>query len=117
MFFISFFVLIYCSNIVKSIIFILVMQTTVIVFWLTIGRGEVPPIINDPYLLETPERIADPLPQALMLTAIIIGISVVAVKIIMLNTVFRKHRLTEWKDIEKAENDTFKKELYGEHIC
>ena len=116
MFFICIFGLITCNNIVKSIIFALMMQTAVIMFWLTIGRGTVPPIIHDAALLEYTHYIADPLPQALMLTAIIIGISVSAVIITMLNTLFRKHLMTDWKAMEEAENKDFKERLYGEHL-
>ena len=116
MFFISLFGLISANSIVKSIIFILIMQTAVIMFWLTIGPGYNPPIIDDAALLAEPQYIADPLPQALMLTAIIIGISVAAIKITMLNTIFRSHRTTDWESLEKLENDSFKDQLYGEHL-
>ncbi|MCL2564362.1 MAG: cation:proton antiporter subunit C [Defluviitaleaceae bacterium] len=116
MFFICIFGLITCNNIVKSIIFALMMQTAVIMFWLTIGRGSIPPIIDNTALLDNTSYIADPLPQALMLTAIIIGISVTAVIITMLNTLFRKHLMTDWKAMEKAEDEAFKESLYGDHL-
>ena len=115
MFFIGIFGLITCNNIVKSIIFTLVMQTSVIMFWLTIGRGNIPPIIGDVALLEDTHFIANPLPQALMLTAIIIGISVTAVMITMLNTLFRKHLMTDWKAMEKIESKSFIEDLREEN--
>lgn len=113
MFFISLYGLISTRNIVKSIIYVLVMQTTVMMYWLTIGRGAVPPIIYDEVLLENMQDIADPLPQALMITAIIIGVSVAAVMITMLNTVYRKHKMTEWEEITQAENEAFRDEFHG----
>ena len=116
MFFISLFGIVTCNNMVKSIIFTLMLQTSVIMFWLTIGRGPAPPIFDDAALLENTGYIADPLPQALMLTAIIIGISVSAVVITMLNTLFRKHRATNWRNMERYENKDFKKDIYGEHL-
>ena len=116
MFFISLLGLITSNNIVKSIILILMMQTAVIMFWLTIGRGAHPPIIHDLALLDHPQLIADPLPQTLMLTAIIIGISVGAVIITMLNTVFRRFRTTDWKTLERIEDGIFKAEVYEDHL-
>ena len=98
LFFISFFGLITSRNIIKSIIFILLMQTSVIMFWLFLGAryGTTPPIIDNPDLLNNLSEISDPMPQALMLTAIIIGISVTAINITMLNSLFRKHNTTDW---------------------
>jgi len=98
LFFIGFFGIITSRNIIKSIVFTMIMQTSVIMFWLTIGAryGRTPPIIHDLELLEYVDRIADPLPQALMLTAIIIGMSVTAINITMLNSLFRKHGTCDW---------------------
>ena len=97
LFFISFFGLITARSAIKTIIFVLLMQTAVIMFWLLMGAGGGrPPIIYDPALLANLPDIADPVPQALMLTAIIIGISVTAVKITMLNYLFRKYGTADW---------------------
>jgi len=107
LFFISYFGMMRTENIVKTIVCIMMMQTAVIMFWLGIGArlGTAPPIIMDTAYLYTPEAIADPLPQALMLTAIIIGIAVTAVSITMLNTLFKKYRTIEWPDMAAAHND------------
>jgi len=101
-FFISLFGLLTSRNIIKSIIFILLMQTSVIMFWIFISAryGTIPPIITDVALLENMSYIADPFPQALMLTAIIIGISVTAINITMLNSLFRKYKTVDWKELE-----------------
>ena len=107
MFFISFLGIIISNNIVKSIIFILLMQTSIVMFWLKLGIGSnalpTPPIIHDPALLDGLGLIADPLPQALTLTAIIIGFSVIAIVITMLNTLFRQHMTTNWQKMEAME--------------
>lgn len=99
LFFISFFGLLTSRNIIKSIIFIILMQTSVIMFWIFLSArfGQVPPIIHDAAMLYDMTYIADPFPQALMLTAIIIGISVTAINITMLNTLFRKHKTLDWE--------------------
>ncbi|MCL2203318.1 MAG: cation:proton antiporter subunit C [Defluviitaleaceae bacterium] len=109
LFFISFFGIITSKNMIKSIIFVMLIQTAVIMFWLKLGREDtatpIPPIIYDPALLDYMERIADPLPQALTLTAIIIGFSVVAVIITMFNALYRLHGTADWKKLEEVEGD------------
>ena len=103
MFFISFFGLISSENIIKSIVFILMLTTSVVLFWLGIGArlGTRPPIIYDMAYLEYLDDVADPLPQALMLTAIIIGISVITVAITMLNSLIRKYHVAEWQPMRE----------------
>jgi len=96
-FFISFFGLITSRNVIRTIIFVLMMQTSVVMFWLTVGarEGTLPPI----QVYDNFENISDPLPQALMITAIVIGISVVAIAITMFNTLFRKYKTSDWKEL------------------
>ena len=102
-FFISFFGIINSSNILKSVVLIILMQTAVIMFWLGVGSrfGVIPPIFEYyiAYVAE-PDAIADPLPQALMLTAIIIGIAVTAINITMLNALFRKYKTVGWQTMQ-----------------
>jgi len=108
LFFISFFGIITSGSVIKSIIFIMLMQTSIVMFWLMLGSGTspspYPPIIYDEALMGHLGNIADPLPQALTLTAIIVGFSVVAVVITMLNAIFKKHSTTDWKKIEDMES-------------
>jgi len=106
-FFIAFFGLITARNAIKTIVFTLIMQTAVIMFWLFLSgrQGTIPPIIYDPAMLYDMSAIADPTPQALMLTAIIIGISVSAIKITMLNYLFRKYNTADWDIMHKLSDD------------
>ena len=102
LFFISFFGLITTQNIVKSIILSVLMQTAVIMFWLGIAArlGTVPPIFEY-YIIYDLDDIADPLPQALMLTAIIIGIAITAINITLLNSLYRKYKTIKWDEMSK----------------
>lgn len=95
MFFIGFYGVIVSRNIIKSIVFISVMETAVIMFFISLGYyvGIMPPIGTHEYYA----RLADPLPQALMITAIIIGLALTAVNITMLITLFRKYKTTDWE--------------------
>jgi multicomponent Na+:H+ antiporter subunit C len=99
MFFIGFYGLIISKKIIKSIIFILVMEVAVVMFFLTLGArsGFLPPIGQ--YGRQYLEYAVDPLPQALMITAIIIGLAVTAVNLTMLISLYRESRTTDWDTV------------------
>jgi len=107
-FFLAFFGLITSRNIIKAIICLVIKEASVIVFFLGLRYkdGILPPIGTD--LAENIEYIADPLPQALMLTAIIIGLAVAAVDITMIIYLTKETNSTEW-DVVKERS----KELSG----
>ena len=97
MFFICFFGLITSKGVIKAIISILIMEVSLVMFFLSIGyrSGIMPPIGHDM------ENVADPLPQALVITVIIIGVAVTAVKLTMLNALYRQFKSTEWDILSK----------------
>jgi len=115
LFFISLFGLITARNAIKTIVFTLIMQTSIIMFWLFLSArtGTTPPIIYDTAMLYDMTAIADPTPQALMLTAIIIGISVTAIKITMLNYLFRRYNTADWKLMQEASEKEMAENPYG----
>ncbi|MCL1936470.1 MAG: cation:proton antiporter subunit C [Defluviitaleaceae bacterium] len=96
-FFLAFYALVTNRNIIRTIIFSSLMEVSVITFWLSIGFRERlnPPIL---YTMADYEHIytADPVTQALMLTAVVIGIAVTAIKTIMFITLYRKYKTTDW---------------------
>ena len=96
MFFIGLYGLFVSRNVIKSIVFVSVLEMAVIMFWLGLGyRSGIMPPVQD-FLYEDIAYIADPLPQALMITAIIIGMSVTAANIVMLITLVRKLKTSNW---------------------
>ena len=98
-FFIAYYGLITSKNIIKSIASITLMEVAVVVFFLSLGYmdGIKPPIgLNM-------ENVADPLPQALVITAIVIGLTVSAVNLTMLISLCRQSKTTDW-DIVKNNN-------------
>ena len=103
MFFIGLYGLFVSKNVIKSILFVSVMEMAVIMYWVGLGFrvGMVAPVRE--FLYEDMAYIADPLPQALMITAIIIGMAVTAANIIMLITLVRKVKSTNW-DILKSKS-------------
>jgi len=101
MFFLGFFGLVASNNIIKSVIFIVLMETGVIMFFLSVGisAGFLPPIADHLIAYYT---VVDPLPSALMITAIVIGLSVTAINITMLMTLLRKYRTADWETVKDA---------------
>jgi multicomponent Na+:H+ antiporter subunit C len=69
------------------------MSGGVILFFLSINRTaeSMPPIFDGEVVVP-----ADPLPQALVITAIVIGISVTAVALVMFITLYHKYGTTNW---------------------
>jgi len=99
-FLISFYGLITGKKMIKAVVYVVLMQSAVIVFFLGIGfqSGTVPPMGD---YLNYAEHIADPLPQALMITAIVVGVAVTTINITMLMAFFRKHPTTDWDEARK----------------
>jgi len=98
-FFIGFYGLIINKNVIKSIISIVLMETAVIMFLISIGflDGMKPPIGEN---IENP---ADPLPQALVITTIVIGLAVTAVNITFFSSLSRQYGAADW-DVIKNKN-------------
>lgn len=96
-FFVGFYGLVASNNIIKSIASITLMEIAVILFFLSFGffPGVRPPIGQDM------SYAADPLPQALMITTIIIGIAVTAVNLTMLISLVRQFHSADWRVVKK----------------
>ena len=96
-FFIALYGLIISKDILKSIVAVVLMETAVIIFFLGIGftQGDLPPLGNNM------EAVSDPLPQAFVITAIIIGIAITAVNLIMFISLYRQYKITDWVTAEK----------------
>lgn len=122
MFFVAFFGLITCRKMIKSIILTVLLESSVIMFFLSIGFTNriIPPIGSE---FADLYQFADPLPQALMITAIIIGAAVTTIKVTMLMTFFRKYRTTDWEEarkISRANMEAIKMkemDMEGEETC
>lgn len=98
LFFVGIYGLISRRNIVKTVISIGIMEVATILLFLTINyrADSVPPIGID-----IPGNIADPLPQALMITAIVIGVATTAVSLTMFISLYHKYGTTNWEKVIK----------------
>ena len=99
-FFIGIYGIIARRNIVKTVISFGVMETGVILFFLAGGFGSG----KAPILADTGDIavIADPIPQALMITAIVIGVGVTAVALTMFINLYHRFGTTNWEKAKEA---------------
>ena len=98
-FFIGVYGVIARRNIVKTVISLGIMETAIILFFVASSTA----FKKAPILQDTAETagIADPIPQALMITAIVIGVGVTAIALTMFINLYHKYGTTNW---EKAKN-------------
>lgn len=93
LFFIGLYGLMTKKTIVKTIMSLSVMEAGIYLFYITINYapGTIPPI-GDPEA----GTFVDPVPSALMITAIVIGIGVTAIGLTMFMHYKQKHGITHW---------------------
>ena len=72
------------------------MEMAVIVFFLGIGFVE----DMQPPIGQVLKNVADPLPQALVITTIIIGITVTAINLTVLNSLSHRTENTDWDSVQ-----------------
>jgi len=103
LFFIGVYGLIARRNIVKSIMAIIIMQVAIILYFISanVAPGSLPPIGN----VSTELLVADPLPQALMITDIVIGIGVTAASLTVFIHLYHRYGSTNWLKAKKKRNE------------
>ena len=98
LFFIGIYGLIARRNIVKSIISFAIMQSAIILYFLSAHHqnGAIPPMLETGAALPS---MADPLPQALMIASIVIGVSIPAVGLTMFMSLYYHYGTTNWAKV------------------
>ena len=92
-----------CSNYMKKLICMNIMQVAVIFFFLCLGQklgGTIPVTLTDIVLAE---EYINPLPHALMLTAIVVSLGTTGVGLALLMRIKDKYGSMEEEDIIKKE--------------
>ena len=102
LFFIGVYGVVARKNIIKTILSVCIMETAVILFFLSINFnfGMTPPIGK------TIDNASDPFVQALMITAIVIGVAVTAFATSIFIGIYHKYGTTNWskaKEIREKE--------------
>jgi multicomponent Na+:H+ antiporter subunit C len=90
------------KNIIKSIFSVTIMESGIILLFLNLGnyRGGNIPIVSDVLT-----NIVDPLPQALMITTIVIGSTVTALALMLSIKVFHQYGTLDWAIILRRRED------------
>jgi multicomponent Na+:H+ antiporter subunit C len=99
----GFFGIIFKKNLVMKIISMDVMSTGVITYYVLIASrdGLLTPILADVASSNTIPAYADPVPQAVILTAIVIGFSIQALMLVGVMKLARNHPTLESHEIEQ----------------
>lgn len=87
-------------NIIKSIICFNIIETAIILLFLNLGNynnGNIP-IITDAI-----GEMVDPLPQALMITTIVIGASITALALMLSIKIFHYYGTLDWDELLERE--------------
>lgn len=91
------------KNIIKSIILYNILQSSTIIIFLSFGSIN---SINIPIITEISNKTAnmvDPLPQALMITAIVIGAAITALTLMLSIKIFHYYGTLNWKELIERE--------------
>ena len=99
-FFIGVYGVIARRNIIKTVMSLGIMEAAVILFFLAngaIGAERAP--------ISAAGISADPIPHALMITAIVIGVGVTAVALTMFISLYHRYGTTNWTKAQKARKE------------
>lgn len=90
--------LILCGNIVKKVMALNIINSSVVILFIISGsfKGSHAPIVFD-----MEKNIVDPVPQALMLTAIVVGICVTALALALVYRLYSFYGSLDIGEIEK----------------
>jgi len=92
------------NNLIKKIMGLTIMNGSIVLFFISIGYREagLAPILEKVTTGDIPTTIlVDPLPQALMLTAIVIGISVTALALALIVKIYSKYKTLDIQQLSK----------------
>ena len=86
------------TNLVKKVLGLNIFQTSVFVFYISIGKleGGTAPILAAEFT-----RYANPLPHVLILTAIVVGVATTALALSLIVRIYRAYGTLEEDDIEE----------------
>lgn len=91
--------LLWCRNVVKKIIGLGVVNSAVTLLFIIAGgrTGN-----HAPILVEGEFTVVDPMPQALMLTSIVIGVSLTALCLVLAYVLYQRYSTLDLAEIEAA---------------
>lgn len=90
-------------NLIKKLIGMYLLQTSIIFLFVTLGAktGGTVPVLFDTGAIR-PELYTNPLPTALMLTAIVVGVSTLGVSLSLVIGIYRQYRTLDEDEIARS---------------
>lgn len=100
---IGLFIVIDHTNLFKKLIGLNIFQTSVFILFISMGKvdGGTAPILAEGYTL-----YSNPLPQVIVLTAIVVSVATIAVGLSLVVSINRRYQTVDETEIEKIELET-----------
>ena len=91
------------NNLVKKIMGLTIMNSSIVLFFISIGyrKSGLAPILEEGMTGSTTAIVVDPVPQALMLTAIVIGMSITALALALIVRIYAKYKTLDIQQLSK----------------
>ena len=91
------------NNLVKKIMGLTIMNSSIVLFFISIGyrKSGLAPILEEGMTGGTTATVVDPVPQALMLTAIVIGMSITALALALIVRIYAKYKTLDIQQLSK----------------
>jgi len=86
-------------NLIKKVIALNIMNGAIIMLFLYGGEGDSPGR-SAPILVQDVSAIVDPLPQAMMLTAIVVGVCITALALVLVYLMYQRYHTLDIAKIE-----------------
>jgi multicomponent Na+:H+ antiporter subunit C len=95
------------DNLVKKVMGLSIMNSGVVLFFIGLGyrKGGQAPIMEG----STKTEVVDPLPQALMLTAIVIGVSITTLALTLVMKLYSKYKTLSLRELSKDKSKSKKR--------
>ena len=109
------FIVISRGNLIKKIVGLNIFQTSVFMFYISIGKvaGGTAPIFPIDMKINSAVLYSNPLPHVLILTAIVVGIATTALGLALIVRIREAYGTIEDEEILLIESDEQKSETYG----
>ncbi|MEA1884839.1 MAG: cation:proton antiporter subunit C [Thermotogota bacterium] len=109
----GFFGVYYTKNMIKKLLMLGVMNVATIGIFLFIGstNSTVPPILQSVHSIIAEQSFSDPLPQALVLTAVVIGFATQSLSLVFVMYLSKSYDTVEEDKTEKLVEEERKSEL------
>ncbi|PIZ17162.1 cation:proton antiporter [Candidatus Desantisbacteria bacterium CG_4_10_14_0_8_um_filter_39_17] len=94
--------LVFKKNLIKKVMGLSILNSGIVLFFVSIGYKK---DATAPIMQEGITKVADPLPQALMLTTIVIGICVTAFALSLIVKIYERYKTLNVQQLIKEEDE------------